>query len=78
MQFESVLSRGSQYRVEAVMLRLTKPMNYVMLSPSREQVASAHALECTPLVMEPKSALYEDPVVVLDFQVVQQKRERDS
>jgi DNA polymerase zeta len=32
------------------------------------QVASQPAMECLPLVMEPESAFYSDPVVVLDFQ----------
>ena len=38
IDFFSVLSRGSQYRVESMMLRLTKPHNYILLSPSRKQV----------------------------------------
>jgi len=32
------------------------------------QVASQPAMECLPLVMEPESGFYADPVVVLDFQ----------
>lgn len=32
------------------------------------QVASQPAMECLPLVMEPESGFYSDPVVVLDFQ----------
>lgn len=32
------------------------------------QVASQPAMECLPLVMEPESGFYVDPVVVLDFQ----------
>lgn len=32
------------------------------------QVSTQPAMECIPLVMEPESALYTDPVVVLDFQ----------
>lgn len=32
------------------------------------QVASQPAMECIPLVMEPESGFYSDPVVVLDFQ----------
>nr|CAB3455274.1 unnamed protein product [Digitaria exilis] len=33
-----------------------------------DDVASQPAMECLPLVMEPESAFYPDPVVVLDFQ----------
>lgn len=68
IDFFSVLSRGSQFRVESIMLRLAKPRNYVLVSPSKKQVSSQRALECIPLVMEPESKLYSNPVVVLDFQ----------
>lgn len=68
IDFYSVLSRGSQYRVEAVMLRVTKRKNFLLVSPSRTQVAGQAPMECIPLVMEPHSSFYPDPVVVLDFQ----------
>eukprot|EP00887_Chlorella_sp_A99_P007603 scaffold20.g7603.t1 len=68
IDFESVLTRGSQYRVESMMARLAHTQNYLLLSASREQVARQPAMECIPLVMEPESRLYTDPVVVLDFQ----------
>ena len=38
IDFYSVLSRGSQYRVESMMLRLTKTKNYILVSPSKQQV----------------------------------------
>jgi DNA polymerase zeta len=66
--FFSVVSRGSQFRVESMMIRLTRPRNYVLLSPSREQVMRQAAIECVPLVMEPESRFYTSPVLVLDFQ----------
>ncbi|KAG0245565.1 hypothetical protein B0O80DRAFT_502930 [Mortierella sp. GBAus27b] len=68
VDFFSVISRGSQYKVESMMIRLAKPENYIMISPSRAQVAGQRALEVIPMVMEPESGFYEDPVVVLDFQ----------
>jgi DNA polymerase zeta len=68
IDFFSVLTRGSQFRVEAVALRVAKPLNYLMPTASRVQVARQAAMECTPLVMEPVSRLYTSPVVVLDFQ----------
>ena len=34
----SVLTRGSQYRVESLLLRLAHSQNYVAISPSRDQV----------------------------------------
>ncbi|XP_052192570.1 DNA polymerase zeta catalytic subunit isoform X3 [Diospyros lotus] len=68
IDFFSVLSRGSQYRVESMFLRLAHTQNYVAISPGSQQVASQPAMECLPLVMEPESGFYMDPVVVLDFQ----------
>ncbi|ERS98303.1 hypothetical protein HMPREF1624_05087 [Sporothrix schenckii ATCC 58251] len=67
VDFASVLDRGSQFKVESVMLRVAKPENFVMPSPNHEQVGQQNAAECTPLVLEPRSAFYSSPVVVLDF-----------
>ncbi|XP_046399117.1 DNA polymerase zeta catalytic subunit [Ischnura elegans] len=68
IQFYEVFSRGSQFRVESMMLRLAKPLNYVCVSPSSKQRASMKAPEQLPLIMEPESRFYADPVIVLDFQ----------
>lgn len=38
IRFVSVLHRGSQYRVEAMMLRMCKPLDFIHISLSREQV----------------------------------------
>ncbi|PKS09344.1 hypothetical protein jhhlp_003958 [Lomentospora prolificans] len=68
VDFFSVFSRGSQFKVESIMFRIAKPENYLFVSPSRKQVGSQNALECLPLVMEPQSAFYNSPLLVLDFQ----------
>ncbi|KAM6954386.1 DNA polymerase zeta catalytic subunit [Aplochiton taeniatus] len=68
IQFYHVLTRGSQYRVESMMLRLAKPMNYIAVTPSIQQRAQQRAPQCIPLVMEPESRFYSNSVVVLDFQ----------
>lgn len=68
IDFFSVLTRGSQYRVESLLLRLAHTQNYILISPSKSQVANQSAMECLPLVMEPESRFYTSPVVVLDFQ----------
>ncbi|XP_039129242.1 DNA polymerase zeta catalytic subunit isoform X3 [Dioscorea cayenensis subsp. rotundata] len=68
IDFFSVLSRGSQFRVESMLLRLAHTQNYLAISPGNQQVALQPAMECLPLVMEPESGFYADPVVVLDFQ----------
>ncbi|KAG5355310.1 DNA polymerase zeta catalytic subunit [Yarrowia sp. C11] len=68
IEFSSVYTRGSQYKVESFLARLTKSENFMLSSPSREQVGQQNALECIALVMEPESRLYTSPVLVLDFQ----------
>ncbi|XP_042428340.1 DNA polymerase zeta catalytic subunit-like isoform X2 [Zingiber officinale] len=68
IDFFSVLSRGSQFRVESMLLRLAHTQNYLAISPGSQQVALQPAMECLPLVMEPESNFYQDPVVILDFQ----------
>ena len=50
------------------MVRLARSQNLLALSPNRDQVARQPATEALPLVMEPESRFYGDPVVVLDFQ----------
>ncbi|KAL9123251.1 MAG: hypothetical protein Q9187_000196 [Circinaria calcarea] len=68
VDFFSVFSRGSQFKVESLMFRIAKPENFVLISPSRKQVGQQNALECLPLVMEPQSAFFTSPLLVLDFQ----------
>ncbi|KAL9600620.1 MAG: hypothetical protein Q9219_003053 [cf. Caloplaca sp. 3 TL-2023] len=68
VDFFSVISRGSQFKVESLMFRIAKPENFLLPSPSRKQVGQQNALECLPLVMEPQSAFYNSPLLVLDFQ----------
>ncbi|KAI9144807.1 hypothetical protein BKA69DRAFT_1054554 [Paraphysoderma sedebokerense] len=68
IDFYSCLSRGSQFRVESMMLRIAKPENFVLISPNKRQVAACRAAECLPLVMEPESRFYSSPLLVLDFQ----------
>ena len=40
VDFFSVLSRGSQFKVESFMFRIAKPESFVLLSPSRLDVSS--------------------------------------
>ncbi|KAL4739108.1 hypothetical protein BDV11DRAFT_188358 [Aspergillus similis] len=68
IDFYSVFSRGSQFKVESLMFRIAKPENFILVSPSRKQVGQQNALECLPLVMEPQSDFYTSPLIVLDFQ----------
>lgn len=68
IDFMSVLTRGSQYRVESMLRRVSNARNFKLLSANRNDVFKQPAVEALPLVMEPFSGLYTDPVVVLDFQ----------
>eukprot|EP00916_Digyalum_oweni_P007309 GHVL01012346.1.p1 GENE.GHVL01012346.1~~GHVL01012346.1.p1 ORF type:complete len:898 (+),score=282.58 GHVL01012346.1:248-2695(+) len=68
MDLWSVLSRGSQFRVESVLMRVSRKLNYILVSPNKAQVSGQPAIECIPLVLEPESAFYSHPVAVLDFQ----------
>ena len=67
IQFTEILTRGSQFRVENMFVRLAKPLNYLMISPSRQMVEQQNRQEGVPFVMEPHSNYYTDPVIVLDF-----------
>lgn len=64
IDFYSVLSRGSQYRVESMMMRLAKPMNYIAISPSKSQVESMRAAEAVPLIMEPEVGVRIATIIV--------------
>lgn len=67
IDFYSVLSRGSQFKVEAVMARVARPLDLLLPSPTPAQVARQAALEVQPLILEPQSRVYACPVAVLDF-----------
>ncbi|KAI0275058.1 hypothetical protein BC834DRAFT_965498 [Gloeopeniophorella convolvens] len=68
VDFFSVISRGSQFKVESFMFRIAKPESFVLRSPNKHEVGRQNAAECMPLIMEPLSAFYNSPLVVLDFQ----------
>ncbi|KYK64804.1 DNA polymerase family B protein [Toxoplasma gondii TgCatPRC2] len=66
-QRRCALTRGSQFKVESVMIQATKRLDYLFVSPSQTQVTEQPAPLCIPLVLEPKSGFYWSPVLVLDF-----------
>ena len=57
IDFMSVLTRGSQFRVESMMRRVAKARGFLLLSAARDQVFKQPAVEALPLVMEPYSGL---------------------
>ncbi|PVH17379.1 uncharacterized protein CXQ87_000264 [Candidozyma duobushaemuli] len=68
IDFNSNFYRGSQFKVESILLRIAKEENMLLNSPSKEQVHDMRALDSIPLIMEPDSNFYKSPLVVLDFQ----------
>jgi DNA polymerase elongation subunit (family B) len=68
IDFFSVFHRGSQYRVEASIIIKAHALDFLLLSPSKQKVASQAPMEVIPLVLEPRSSFYTDPVLVLDYQ----------
>lgn len=68
IDFYSAISRGSQYKVEAVLLRRAHSEGFIAIAPSKAHVANQNGMEVVPLILEPPSKFYGDPVVVLDFQ----------
>jgi DNA polymerase zeta len=41
VDFYSVISRGSQFKVESFMFRIAKPESFVLLSPSKQDVGKS-------------------------------------
>ncbi|KAK2956095.1 putative DNA polymerase zeta catalytic subunit [Blattamonas nauphoetae] len=66
--FQTVHSRGSQFRVESLLFRLAKPHNFVLPSPSYSDVMRQSLPESPPLILQPISGVRKGPVAVLDFQ----------
>ena len=68
IDYESVMTRGSQFRVEAILSKISKSCDFLLLSASTQQVKDQNMLEVVPLVIEPDVKFYTDPVLILDFQ----------
>lgn len=68
IDYESVFTRGSQFRVEAMLKKQVQSTGFLLLSAMKDQVANQNKLLCIPLVLEPPKQLWTDPVIVLDFQ----------
>jgi len=68
MDLESTFTRGSQFRVECMLVRASRKEGFLLPSSSKAQVKNQSATEGIPMVLEPMSGLITDPVCVLDFQ----------
>lgn len=64
----STLTRGSQYRVESILISAAHSENFLLRTPTEKNVRNMRAAQGLPLTMEPVSNCYRDPIVVLDFQ----------
>ncbi|KRX05340.1 Ribonuclease H-like domain [Pseudocohnilembus persalinus] len=65
---QTMIKRGEIFRIETVFCKVSKKLDYLLLSASRQQVTNQKLLSGQPLVFEPPKLLYVDPVIVLDFQ----------
>lgn len=65
IDFHSVLVRGSQYRVESMLLRLARTQDYALPATNKEQVRGQSAIECQALNFDPEGTLYSDPAALL-------------
>uniref|UniRef100_A0A0N5C422 DNA polymerase n=1 Tax=Strongyloides papillosus TaxID=174720 RepID=A0A0N5C422_STREA len=68
IQFLEAITRGSQFRVESMLYRQCLKENYVGPSVSVHNRVKMPSPETFPLVMEPISGIYREPILVLDFQ----------
>eukprot|EP00347_Sterkiella_histriomuscorum_P014702 403359875 len=68
IDYESIMTRGSQFRVESLLSKITKSQDFLLLSASVQQVRQQNELEVIPLVIEPDKQFYTSPVDIVDFQ----------
>lgn len=68
IDFNANFYRGSQFKVELILGRLSKAENVMLNSPLKHHVHEMRSLECIPLILEPDLNFYRLPLVVLDFQ----------
>lgn len=68
VDFDAVVFRGSQFKVESFLFRLAKLESFIMVTPSKQQVGLQNAPFAVPLIHEPESKYYNHPIIVLDFQ----------
>ena len=68
MRFYDVLYRGSQIRVETMLTRVARPLQFLCVGMSQKQIADQPGMEAQALTLEPEPfSFYSSPVAVLDF-----------
>jgi DNA polymerase zeta len=68
LRFYEVMHRGSQLKVEAMLLRVARPLQFLCVGMSPRQVAAQPGMECQALTLEPEPfSFYSSPIAVLDF-----------
>lgn len=68
INLQETWTRGSQYKVEALLTKTCRIYNFIMPSPTSSDVSKQRKFESVPLVMEPKGSLFlNDHVSVFDF-----------
>jgi len=65
VDFESVLTRGSQFKIESVLIRVAKANDILLLSASKVQVAHQEMRNSCPMIMEPpKPMIFEYQILI--------------
>lgn len=67
MDLFSVLTRGSQFRVEAVLARVARVRNFLLLTGTRRTLKSQPPLLEQPFIKEPKSGAFRGRWVCTHF-----------
>ncbi|KAH0575557.1 DNA polymerase [Spironucleus salmonicida] len=63
-----VLSRGSQFKINAMLLTICRNRNIIIgPTPTLQQISNMKALEALPLVSEPETKYYSKPLLIFDF-----------
>ena len=58
VEFHSVLCRGSQFRIEAAISRVSKANGFLLLSATQKQVSEQPILQCQALLLEPPKQFF--------------------
>nr|XP_046916291.1 DNA polymerase zeta catalytic subunit-like [Dermatophagoides farinae] len=68
MPFLDVIERGTQFRVESMLLPLCRQANYLPLRFSKHFIRLQRAPQYISLIYEPDIRIHLEPVAILDFQ----------
>lgn len=68
MQFQDVIDRGTQFRVESMLFPICRDENFIPVRFPPAFIRKQKAPKAVPLILEPELTFHSEPVAVLDFQ----------